>query len=241
MKLANRSLSAQAKEVILKLIDERYRFMDQLPSEQELSSILGVSRNTIREALKALENEGIILSRHGVGTFVIRDPQSMKHNLSILDSTTDIIESHGYKAGTKCSEMRRTRVDGHTAKCLNITDGTQVLYIGRVRTADDIPLVFVEDFIPSAEGMLEAYELQEPKSLFSLLTQFGKTASFANCNISAVISDERVGEKLGLDKPTPLLLLKQTHFTAKGVPVLYSESYFLSEKFQFSILRKCSN
>ena len=240
MKLAGKSMTEKAREKSQKIISDNYGLMDQLTSEQELSSNLGVSRNTIREALKSLENEGILLSRHGVGTFVIRDPKTMKHNLAILDSTTDIIQSHGYTAGTKSSEYKTARVWDDVAKSLNAADGSSVLYIGRVRTADDRPLVFVEDFIPDNGEILEAYDKQVNKSLFAILNNLGKTATFANCSISAVISDARTNEKLELLKPTPLLLLKQTHYTAKGVPVVYSESYFLSEKFEFSILRRQS-
>ena len=77
MKIETKSMYQYAKEAILQYIDEQQENLDKLPSEQEMANMLGVSRSTVREALRILEREGIIYSRHGVGTFIVKNTQHL--------------------------------------------------------------------------------------------------------------------------------------------------------------------
>lgn len=239
MKLVNRPLYAQAREEILKIVDEMQGFMSKLPSEQELSNRLGVSRNTIREALKSLENEGVLTSRHGVGTFVLHNTKSMKHNIAVLNSTTTIIESQGFVPGTQDVCFDRRTIQTPVVRHLGGEFSMEVLYVERVRTANGTPMIFVEDYIPYADGMLEDYNNFKDKGLFTFLELFGHQVSFSTCSIDAVLSDERLMNRLALKSPKALLKLQQTHFTTKGIAVLYSDSYFLTDELDFNLVRKC--
>lgn len=241
MKLESRTLSSQAKEAILNIIDKDSDFMRKLPSEQELSSMLGVSRNTIREALKALENEGIVSRRHGVGTFVIRDSRNIKSNLAELDSFTKIITNHGYKPGTKSLNFSMKVPSKAIASKLDADYPSDLLYIDRVRTADGKSVIYVEDYINYIDGMYEHFEHNKHESLFDFLMSYDIKISFSSCDINAVISDKKLNEKLSLNKPKPLLHLQQVHYTSKGIAILYSDSYFISDKFDFNLIRKAVN
>lgn len=239
MKLTSRTLFSQARDAILEIIDESPEFMSKLPSEQELTERLGVSRNTIREALKSLENEGVLTSRHGVGTFVLRGSKSMQHNISVLNSTTKIIAGHGYEPGTKGVRFDRRKISTQAALQLGEEGILEVLYIERVRTADDKPVAFVEDYIPYQEGMLEYYAEHQDGAIFDFLSHFGYDISFSNCTMGAVLSDERLMGHLALDTPHALFKLAQTHYTTKGIAALYSDSYFLTNELEFHLVRKC--
>ncbi len=239
MKLTSQTLYSKAREAILEIINRDMEFMGKLPSEQELSEKLGVSRNTIREAIKSLENEGVLTSRHGVGTFVIRDIKSMKYNIASLESVTNIIKNQGFTPGTKSVRHEKRRAAAELAERLKLPSNEFVFYIERVRTANGLPVVFIEDFIPYCDGMQEVYAENENIPLFSFLRDFDLAVSFANCTIHAVISDERLNDKLSLREPTALLLLRQLQYTVKGSPALYSNSYFLTDMLEFNLLRKC--
>lgn len=238
MKLNNKPLSSQVKEALLKMINES-NFMSKLPSENKLASQLGVSRNTVREALKVLENQGLVILRHGVGTFVTRynSNQNIRYNIAALDSTTKIIAEHGYAHGTKSVHFEiRTATDEISTK-LGSDDPLEVLYIERVRTADQTPIVFVEDYVPYIDGMLENFSKNSDSSLFNFMNNY-ISVSFSSCSIHAVLSSERVMEKLSLTEPKALLLLQQIHYSTTGVPVFYSDSYFITEKLEFNIIRR---
>lgn len=238
MILTNKKLSKQARDAILEMINNELVHMSKLPSEQELSVSLGVSRNTIREALKSLENEGIVAPRQGVGTFVIRNSNNIKSNLTVLDSFTKILTNHGYKPGTTLMSFDRRNAPKYIGYKLNLEPSSEILYIDRVRTADDKPVIYIEDYISYIDGMYEKLCVLENESLFHFLKSFGFDISFSSCNIKAKISDEKIGKKLSLKEPTALLHLEQIHYTTKGVAILYSNSYFISEKFDFNLIRR---
>lgn len=238
-KIINKTLSSQVKDSIFKLI-QGMEFMSQLPSEQKMANTFGVSRNTVREALRTLENEGLILSRHGVGTFVTRysGSDNIRYNIATLDSTTKIITDHGYKPGTKNVHFDLRKASENISKIfVSKGEPLDVLYIERVRTADNNPIIFVEDYIPHKEGMLEEFSKKDGLSLFDFIQDY-YSISFSNCSIHAVLSNERLMDKLELGEPKALLLLQQIHYSERGVPIFYSDSYFITEKLEFNIIRR---
>ena len=238
MKLTNRTLSSRVKEVLLKIINES-DFMSKLPSEQNLASGLGVSRNTVREALKVLENQGLVILRHGVGTFVTRfnSDDNIKYNIASLDSTSKIIAEHGYVPGTKSVNFDKRMANDEISKKLGSDIPIEILFIERVRTADETPIVFVEDYIPYMDGMLESFAKYNDSSLFNFIDKY-MPVSFSSCSIHAVLSNESHMKKLSLTEPKALLLLQQIHYSSKGIPVFYSDSYFITEKLEFNLIRR---
>ncbi len=237
MKLTTLTLFSQAKNEIMKMINDNYSFMDKLPSEQQFAEQMGVSRNTVREALKALENEGVLLSRHGVGTFVISTPGHLKHNIAVLNSTTDIIANNGYQPGSRSVHFDKRTAPAEIRKRMNLPEDQEYLYIERVRTADERPIAYVEDYIPYQEGLLELFSTDSETPVFPMLDQMGKKAAFSNCTIHAVLSTLKHQKYLTLPDITSLLLLQQNHYSNKGELILYSESYFLTNELEFSLVR----
>jgi len=238
MKLTSKTLTIQAREAIQDMIESSLEVMTKLPSEHELSDKLGVSRNTIREALKILENEGIVSTRHGVGTFVIRSANNIISNITILDSFTKILTNHGYEPGSKSIFFDTRPATRELSKKLGISEGDMVLYIERIRTADGEPVIYVEDYIPIIDDMYERFNLGNTQSLFEFLSYYDIKIAFADCEIKAAISNDKLMECLNLEEPAALLHLKQVHYSNKGFPALYSDSYFISDKFDFSLIRK---
>lgn len=238
MKLYNRSLYMQARDEIMKIVSDSSEFMTRLPSEQELSEKLGVSRNTIREAIKVFESEGILIARQGVGTFVIHNNESIKSNIANLESHTSIISNQGYRPGTRSASCDIIRCPEKPAKELHVPIGSEIFYLDRVRTANDKPVVYVEDYMVYEDEMEKTYSLGNYESLLDFLEHFGYVVCFAVCSISACISSPKIMGKLALKDASALLHLSQTHYSVKGEPALYSDSFFLCDDFEFNVIRK---
>lgn len=240
MSIVRKTLHVQVREALLQLINEDFSFMKRLPSEQELSAKIGVSRNTIREAIKTLENEGYVTSRHGVGTFVIQNRENIKYNLSSFDSSTKILLEHNYIPGTRNRRGEFKKAPTYVKNQLQL-EGESIFFIERVRTANNESVIYIEDYLPPFDNIEQTFHAFSDESLVNFLHAFGHQIAVVNCKVRAVTSDERLMEKLSLSKPQALLVLQQTHFSQKGVPVLYSDGYYISDKFEFSIVRSLTS
>ena len=238
MKIETKSMYQYAKEAILQYIDEQQENLDKLPSEQEMANMLGVSRSTVREALRILEREGIIYSRHGVGTFIVKNTQHLTSYINVLESATKIIMDHGYTPSTINVYYDIRKADERIASLLGINKGDKIFYIERVRAADNEPVVLVIDYFIYEDNMEITYGQTKPESILDFLKNYNISISYAVCGIKAVISNKSIENKLKLKESKALLLLEQTHYSQKGKCAFYSDSYFLSDKFNFNIIRK---
>src|SRR5688572_32555532 len=104
-----------------------FRPGSQLPTEAELCQMLGVSRTVVREALRVLEDDGLVARRHGVGTFV-RDHPILK-NLNFNFGITEMIESAGLKSGTSYLGIKKETADEEKARQLSVPLGTPVITV----------------------------------------------------------------------------------------------------------------
>lgn len=211
---------------------------EKLPSEIALARQLGVSRATLREAFRILEEEGLIKRYHGVGTFVSKLPV-IKSGMEQLASITRLIEKQGMKPGTKDVCIQKTLPSEKEAGMLKISKDDEIYRIERVRTADGVPVLFCIDRIP-VKYMGEDFRL-ERESLFDCLQQdLGIYISYAVSDIIPIKAETAgVYKKLHMSSRSEvLLLLDQLHYDDRDVPVLYSSNFFSPEKFRFYIVRK---
>ena len=82
----------------------RFAQSDLLPGERELSQMLDVSRTTLRRAIAGLVDEGVLVHRHGAGTFVRRNPPHVEQPLSRLTSFTEDMRLRGFAASSRAIE-----------------------------------------------------------------------------------------------------------------------------------------
>ncbi|EIT85138.1 GntR family transcriptional regulator [Fictibacillus macauensis ZFHKF-1] len=214
----------------------KYEEGEKLPSEFELSKQLGISRATLREALRILEDENVLIRKHGVGTFV-RTRALFSSGIEELFSVTEMIERAGKKAATVfISSVSIPAVDELKNK-FNMDHEEMLHVIERVRTADGEPVVYCIDHIPEAlmpEGVQHKYV-----SLLEMLEkEAGKRIMYAVTNIEPLGYHDRISEVLQCPEEAALLVLKQVHYDQHDEPILYSCNYFRADKFNFTVVRK---
>ncbi len=226
-------------QVIDKIKDDietgNYETGERLPSEFQLSKQLGVSRATLREALRMLEDESVVIRRHGVGTFINSRPL-FSSGIEELFSVTDMIRRGKKEPGTIFLSSSINTADEEDKHRFHNDDISEVITIERVRTADDEPVVYCLDKIPGQ--IVTDFVPHEHQSLFDQLEKKGTTIAYAMTQIEPIGYHDTVSEILECGPETALLVLKQMHYDENEEPVLYSINYFRADKFKFHVLRK---
>ena len=238
------SIKTDSRQLYLQVIDQlkrdidkgHYKEKEKLPSEFELAKKLGVSRATLREALRLLEEENIVTRRHGVGTFVNPKP-IFSSGIENLNSVTDMIIRSGRKPGTQYLSAELEEITEDDKKRFLPEKVETLACIERVRTADGEPVIYCIDKLDEKVVPLEKMHNQD--SIFRLLEEHSKKRiAYAVTYLEPVGYHERISPILHCHPDQPLLLLKQMHYTAEDEPVLYSCNYFKAEMFSFYVLRK---
>ena len=212
---------------------------DKLPSEYELAKKLGVSRMTLRESLRALEEEGLVARKHGVGTFVKARSRRIKSILDINYGVSEMIANMGFRPGTQENKVKDIVADGHLAKTLNIAEGAKVITIERVRTADKVPVVYSLDMIPvSIVPDIKDIQMLDGSVYDYLEQKCHVILSSSMARLFPIKAVQKLANKLNIKIGSPLFLLEQTDTDLTGKPVVFSREYFVSDYFDFVIYRR---
>lgn len=214
-----------------------YKENEKLPSEFELSKSLGVSRATLREALRLLEEENIIVRRHGVGTFVNPKPL-FTSGIEQLSSISSMIEEAGMQPGTNYISSTELIPNDEDIKRFQCGEDEPLVSIERVRTANGEPVVYCVDQVPS-KYLPEDFLSRHNSSIFSAIEASGEVhVAYAVTFIDPVGYHNLVSPILQCGRETALLVLKQLHYDDNDRVVLYSRNYFRADKFSFHVVRK---
>ncbi|WP_062050830.1 GntR family transcriptional regulator [Bacillus sp. JCM 19034] len=211
-----------------------YEEGEKLPSEFEFSKNLGISRATLREALRVLEEEGIVIRRHGVGTFVHSKPL-FSAGIEELHSVTDMIIKANMNPGTIYVSSAVNEATEEERRHFKQDELKEVLSLERIRTADGVPVVYCLEKVPYQ--LVRNHSIHEIKSIFKFLESVGHTITYAVTHIEPIGYDGEISEILECDPESTLLLLKQMHYDENEIPVLYSYNYFRADKFKFHVVR----
>jgi GntR family transcriptional regulator len=230
------------EEVRDRIRDGRFADGVQMPPEVELASSLGVSRTTVREALLQLEQEGLLIRRHGHGTFV-RSSARLRGSLNANLSATEVIRGHGMEPGTSHARVDRRLAPPGVAEQLGLAPPPEVNYLERVRTADGRPVIFTIDMMPArlfGDAGVEPEVLLDPGlSLYRLYAErLGRSITDGQASIRLTRADDLVAERLAVPTGSPILCLEQVDATAEGESVLFSIESYVADTFEFSVHRR---
>jgi GntR family transcriptional regulator len=210
-----------------------------LPSEAELSQRYQVSRATVREALSRLEQRGIVIRRHGVGTFVSPQQPVLEAGLEQLESLDTLARRMGLETHMGEAEIIEREATPHEAERLQVAPGTQVLSATRVILTDTRPVAFLVDVVPTT--FLRKQDLGEAfnGSVLDVFIQRGEPVlSHSRTDIITEAADLPTARKLHLQRGDTLLKLDAQLYSREGLVVDYSLSYFVPGYFRFHVVRR---
>ncbi len=182
-----------------------------LPAETELASQMGVSRNAVREALSLLRAEGLVTRIPGAGTFVTG--AKLRQRLDRLEGLAESMAGHQHPVDNRVLAARMATATLFVARQLGIDDGSDVMFVERLRSVGGIPLSVETSYLrPEAGQVLLGTDLARI-DIFTLLERhLGHRLARAELTIEAVPADETVADLLRIRVGSPLLLLQRLTF-----------------------------
>ena len=226
-------------QLLSSMKDGEYADCERLPRENILAEKLGISRTQLRDILASLEREGFITRRHGVGTIINRHVLNIQSRMDIEVEFLDMIRQSGYTPGMSTVEVSETVADAAVSARLQIPEGTPILQISRLCTADGRPAVYCEDIIEKAllHTNYTMDDLQMP--IFYFLQQFcGIFAYLDLTDLRPAVADEKLSRILDVPIGAPLLNMDEVDYDIDGKPVFYSNEYFVDGFFRHTVMRK---
>lgn len=206
---------------------------DKLTSERELTQLYGVSRITVRLALKELEDRGLVYKKHGKGTFVSENSDSVV-DLSSMYSFTEQMKKLGKEPETKVLSFQQIEVTDAIAKQMNLDTGASVYEIERLRLANKVPLMLERTYVPMSlfEGMTQ--EMLSTKSLYdSFREDFGQLVRQADEEFYASIALENEAGYLNIKSGDPVLHVIRKTFNMKNRVIEYTFSIARADQFRY--------
>jgi GntR family transcriptional regulator len=182
------------------------------PSERELAESYGVSRMTVRQALIALRQEGLIYNERGVGTFVSK--RKLDVHTRNLGGFSEEMRRRGMNPSSKLLLLKREVANNQTATNLGIEQGAEVFHLERLRLANKMPMAFETAFLPEKIcPQLDKFDLGK-FSLYEILQkEFGIELHHAEEVLEADCATAQQAKTLGIKTNSPLLIVNRVVFT----------------------------
>jgi len=205
---------------------------EKLPTEAELMQTYGVSRTTARRALDELHRQGLVRREPGRGTFWV---DTVLHaDLPYLHSFSDEIRRLGYRPGAKLLLREERKADQTLAMQLNVATGSPVLYVRRLRTADDRPIFTCDSYL----SLVRFPALREVdcsvSSFYELFEQVtARRIIRATQWIGAAAAEDEIARLLELAPGAPVLWLKRITYVEGDQPVESVEAFFHSRRYHY--------
>ena len=223
-------------EALAELLD-RSQPGEALPSEPKLAEQLGVSRATLRDAMRAFQERGLIVRRQGVGTYV--GPKLIEAGLEELVSIETLAAQIGMRVTMVDLSVERREPSESESESLGLRDGQRVVEIARGIRAGGKPVAYLIDVI--ADGLVpdEAWGSGFRGSVLDLLVERGEfPLEFSRTEINAVAADRELAARMELPLGEVLLVFEASLFTRDRSIVDRSRSYFLPGTFRFQVVRR---
>jgi len=198
-----------------------------LPSERELANDLALSRVTVRKAIAGLVEDGMLVQRHGAGTYVA---ERIVKSFSKLTGFTDDLRARGLKPRVEFLERSIGVVTPEEALALSLSPGTRVVRLRRLRFAADKPLALENTVVPHSI-------LKDPKSvklsLYEFLDRAGCRPTRALQRLRAVALDAAQARLLALPVGIPALSIERRAFLEDGRAVEFTQSLYRGDAYDF--------
>ncbi len=209
---------------------------DQMPAEKELVKRYNVSRITIRNAILALVNQGLLKRKRGVGTFVSK-PKAIRFFPGVTSFTEDM-NRRNMKPGRKLLSFKKNIASSSLAKKMELKQGEKVIQIERLMFADDEPIAI--HYINLPEKIWDIVDISvkdlKQKSLYKMIEEKSDfRLKEAEENIEGSLADSTIAKLLDIEENSPILVVERFVRTTDGQIMDYAINTYRADRYKYNI------
>jgi len=239
-KITNEELFIKVyREILNNLRDGYFNDTGRLPPEEVMARELGISRGVLRDALASLESEGYISRRRGVGTVVNKHILQSKTRLDVEKDFLEVIADEGYASRLEYAKVNWVEADDEVSMKLAVAKGSIVLKVEKLFYADDIPAVYLADYIPEGIFINKRFSKEDLGQIFRLIKKkCGLVAETVLMEVDACPVSDEIAEQLKLASGATVLCTHELAYTFDFKPILWTGVYYRPGLFIMTLLRK---
>ncbi len=220
-----------ADELRKKMTGQRYKAGRALPSESTLCTRYGISRGTVREALRVLLREGLIERQRGLGTFVAST--KIVHEAGTVMSFSRVMDASGKKPSAHVLEFRCYPAPDYIRSKLQLRPGAEIVYMQRLRFGDNEPILLEHSYFRLEIGeKLQDLDLNGP--IYNMLEEkYHYVFLRTEYAIEAALAGKNEGRLLTIGAGQPVLIMNRLVYLKDGMPVEYAEDVYRADRTRF--------
>ena len=216
------------------IADGTYARDTRLPGELDIADAHRVNRHTVRRALAALAERGLVRAERGSGTFV--EAARIAYPLHARTRFSEIVGAGGHEAHGKLLNASIETASGNLAKRLRVKTGALLLRIDALRTADRNPICVGTTWLDATRFTDGGVIYEKKRSMTKLLAHFGISDYRREwTTVTAAIVDAADAARLDLALGRPILVADSLDVESDGSPLLTTRARFAAERVQFVI------
>ena len=216
------------------IADGRFGAGERLPAEMEIAETYRVNRHTVRRALAALAERGLVRAERGSGTYV--EAPRMAYPLRSRTRFSEIVGAGGREPRGRLIGASEEAATRELARQLGLKTGAPLIRIEALRLADRTPICVGTTWLAADRfpGAGRVYE--RARSMTKVLAHYGvRDYRRASTRVTAGIVDASDAVRLDLALGRPVLVVDSTDVDAGGAPLLTTRARFAAERVEFVV------
>ncbi|EQB37785.1 hypothetical protein M948_04280 [Virgibacillus sp. CM-4] len=206
---------------------------DAIPTETKLAHSYGVSRVTVRQAIKLLVEEKLLYRVQGSGTYISHN--KVEHNIYKLQSFTEEMIRLDHQPSNEIIEFQLTLPSVEVQDVLNVSEDDKVYYIKRLRLADKEAFILEESYLPVELFPDLSIDVMK-ESKYDYIEQKGHQIDKRYGELYPIMPTKEIVDFLQVEENEPLLYLKAFSTFVQGTVFEYSKIYFHPSKYVFKFI-----
>ncbi len=225
-------LYIQAEKLLRKIIElPEHQQGKLLPNEVQMASSLGISRNTLRQAINKLVFEGLLIRKKGVGTIVTKPVDSKAKNWK---SFSQEMKTKGINIVNYDIEFKWLVPEIEILQFFGLKAGSKVLKMERLRGEDSGPFVFFISYFHPRIGLTGQEDFNRP--LYDIMEEdYSVTVKLSQEEITATAANKEMADKLEMNLGEPILKRKRFVFDPGRRPIEFNIGYYRADSFVYTL------